>query len=179
MDSPPLLFRSALPEDSLAVAQVHVQSWQTAYRGLLPDEYLDRLRPEDRAKRYDFETTDPSKPATIVADQGRDIAGFVTVAPARDLDLGGGGEICALYVLPNRWGCKIGRALIERARCRLSGLGFDRAVLWVMIGNSRAERFYRADGWTPDGMRRTESVWGMSINEIRYRRTLEKHHASA
>jgi hypothetical protein len=43
--------RPAVPGDSLAVARIHVRAWQTAYRGLLPDAYLDGLRAEDRAAR--------------------------------------------------------------------------------------------------------------------------------
>jgi GNAT superfamily N-acetyltransferase len=50
----------------MAVARVHVRSWQAAYRGLLPDDYLDQLRPEDRAQSYDFASLDPLKPRTIV-----------------------------------------------------------------------------------------------------------------
>jgi GNAT superfamily N-acetyltransferase len=174
VNSQTVLLRSAAPDDSLAVAQVHVQSWQVAYRGLMQDEYLDKLRPEDRAKRYDFGASDPSKPSTIVAVDGSVIVGFATLAPATDLDARGDGELCALYVDPERWGRKIGRALIERARTRLSSFGFQRAVLWVMAGNLRAERFYRRDGWEPDGMRRTDSVWGVSVDEIRFRRPLAK-----
>ena len=45
------LLRDAQPFDADAVARVHVQTWQVAYRGLLPDAYLDALRPEDRARR--------------------------------------------------------------------------------------------------------------------------------
>jgi hypothetical protein len=61
-----MLIRPAEP-DEVAVACVHVRSWQAAYRTLLPDEYLDKLRPEDRARRFDFATADPLKPRTIVA----------------------------------------------------------------------------------------------------------------
>lgn len=168
-----MLLRSAAPEDSLAVAQVHVRSWQVAYKGLLPDAYLDRLRPEDRAQRYDFAATDPSRPSTIVAVEAGVIVGFATLAPARDLDVRGDGELCALYVDPERWGQRIGRALIEQARARLYGRGFRRAVLWVLTGNDRAERFYRRDGWEPDGKSRTESAWGVRVDEIRFRRVLE------
>ena len=32
----------------MAVARVHVRSWQVGYRGLLPDAYLDGLRAEER-----------------------------------------------------------------------------------------------------------------------------------
>ena len=46
-----LTVRRATPEDAAGVAGVHVRSWQVAYRGLLPDDYLDGLRPEDRMAR--------------------------------------------------------------------------------------------------------------------------------
>lgn len=167
-----MLLRSATPEDALPVARVHVRSWQVAYRNLLPTDYLERLRPEDRAKRYDFGATDPCKPATIVAVEGDAILGFATVAPARDADARGSGELCALYVDPESWGRHVGRALVEQSRCRLLELGFDDAILWVLVGNSRAERFYSLDGWIHDGMRRAASVWGTNVDEIRYKRRL-------
>ena len=43
--------RTAQPDDAAAVAEVHVRAWQAAYRGLMADEFLDSLRPEDRAAR--------------------------------------------------------------------------------------------------------------------------------
>jgi hypothetical protein len=46
------------------------------------------------------------------------------------------------------------------------------AVLWVLDGNTRAERFYSADGWALDGRRRQADVWGISVNEVRYQRAL-------
>jgi len=58
------------------------------------------------------------------------------------------------------------------ARSRLASLGFTEALLWVLAGNDRADRFYRADGWLPDGQQRKEDCWGMQVNEIRYRRLL-------
>jgi hypothetical protein len=42
----------------------------------------------------------------------------------------------------------------------------------VLAGNVRGKRFYRTDRWTPDGLRRTDSVWGIKFDEIRYQRTL-------
>jgi hypothetical protein len=44
--------------------------------------------------------------------------------------------------------------------------------LWVLVGNTRAERFYAKDGWTPDGTQRTDTVWGLQVNDQRLRRTL-------
>jgi GNAT superfamily N-acetyltransferase len=157
----------------MAVARVHVRSWQVAYRTLMPDEYLDQLRPEDRAARYTFGSPDLLKPWTIVAIEGGTIHGFATTAPARDPELSNHGELYALYVDPDQWGRGIGFALASAARARLVDLGCRQAILWVLSGNIRAERFYLKDGWTPDGVRRTELVWGAKCDEIRYRRSLE------
>jgi GNAT superfamily N-acetyltransferase len=167
-----MLLRAALHQDAMDVARVHVRSWQAAYRGLLPAEYLDALKPEDRAARYIFENPDTTKPWTIVAEDNGLIAGFATTAPARDADAQGCGELYALYVDPEYWGRGIGAQLIEAARARLVELGFEQAVLWVMKGNARAERFYTIDGWQPDGHQRSEVMWGVTVNELRYRRRL-------
>lgn len=156
----------------MGVAGVHVRSWRAAYRTLLPDDYLDQLRPEDRAQRYDFASLDPRQPRTIVAVEDGLICGFATTAPSRDPDLADHGELCALYVDPARWSRGMGVALVSAARGRLVELGFLKAFLWVLAGNVRADRFYQIDGWAPDGVRRTDSVWGVTVDELRYQRGL-------
>jgi ribosomal protein S18 acetylase RimI-like enzyme len=164
--------REARPEDAAAVAVVHVRSWQAGYRGLVPDAYLDRLRPEDRAPHYTFGDPDPSQPATVVAVDGRAILGFATTRPSPDDPRSG--ELTALYVDPDHWDRGVGRALLEDARTRLTDHGFGQARLWVFAGNDRAERFYQRDGWTPDGRRREDEVWGVAVAEIGYRRSLRR-----
>lgn len=167
-----MLVRPAQPEDALAVAGVHVRAWQAAYRGLLPDTYLDQLRAEDRAERYDFATVDPRKPHTLVLAKGAEILGFATTAPSQTGELPHYGELSALYVDPPHWNCGIGIVLIQAARVRLAVLGFTDALLWLLAGNQRADRFYRRDGWTPDGRERVDSVWDMTVHEHRYIRQL-------
>jgi GNAT superfamily N-acetyltransferase len=167
-----MYLRPAEPDDAMDVAGVHVRSWQAAYRGLLPDAYLDGLRAEDRAQRYRFGSDDVRDPATIVATEDGTICGFATTAPARDSDAQDDGELFALYVDPEWWGRGFGAALIAAARGRLVDLGFRNAVLWLLAGNARADRFYRIDGWLPDGPARTDSVWGVTVDEVRYRRAL-------
>ena len=167
------MLRLAEPTDALAVAHVHVRSWQAAYRGLLPEDYLGQLRPEDRAPTYDFATLDPRRPRTMVAVADGLILGFATTMPSRDQDLPEHAELCALYVDPEHWGRGIGVALVSAARDHLHELGFRQALLWVLVGNARAERFYQADRWAPDGTRRTDLVWGISVDEVRYQRRLD------
>ncbi len=157
------MLRAAEPGDELAVAIVHVRAWQAAYKGLLPDEYLAGLRPEDRAGRYTFGVA--GKPATIVAIEEGMIRGFATTYVAE-----GTGELAALDVDPEWWGRRLGVALITAARAAVAGM--DVMTLWLLRGNERAERFYRKDGWAPDGTVRIDTVWGATVDEVRYRRTL-------
>jgi GNAT superfamily N-acetyltransferase len=167
-----MLLRPAEPADAAAVARVHVRSWQVAYRGLLPDEYLDDLQAEDRAPHYTFGDCGPGRPLTTVAIERGEIRGFATTGPSRDGDRPDSGELYALYVDPPSWDLGVGRALMGRAREHLARAGFAQAHLWVLDGNVRAERFYRLDGWSPDGLRRPEELWGVVVKEARYRTTL-------
>jgi ribosomal protein S18 acetylase RimI-like enzyme len=167
-----VLIRTAVPDDALAVARVHVRTWQAAYRGLMPDAYLDGLRVEDRAARYTFGSPDPDRPRTLVAIEEGAIAGFATIGVPTSDDAAGGGELLALYVATERWGGGVGRALIAEARARLAAR-FTYAQLWVLDGNARAERFYAADGWAFDGTSREIDLWGgVRVLEHRWRRAL-------
>jgi GNAT superfamily N-acetyltransferase len=153
--------RPAVPADAFAVARVHVRAWQVGYRGLLPAEYLDSLRAEDRAARYTFGRADG--PRTTVAVDNGELVGLATIH---------GAELCALHVDPAAWGRGVGRALIALARADLAAAGVTEAHVWVLVGNTRAERFYQRDGWTTDGTRRSDTVWGAVVEEIAYRRRL-------
>jgi ribosomal protein S18 acetylase RimI-like enzyme len=66
--------RDARQGDELAVAEVHVRSWQDAYRDLMPAEFLAALDPRDRAKRYEFEAGEGA-PRTVIAVASADDGG--------------------------------------------------------------------------------------------------------
>ena len=106
----------------------------------------------------------------LVAEANGEIVGFASVGPAVDTDADG--ELYAIYVLPAHWGTGFGRALIQAGEDRLRELGHQQAVLWVLEDNPRARRFYEHAGWTTDGTRRPIEVFGVSVPEIRYAKTL-------
>jgi GNAT superfamily N-acetyltransferase len=162
--------RPARPDEARAIAAVHVRSWQVAYEGLLPSEYLRGLRVEDRAARYRFDTDDLE--STLVAVDDGNIRGFIHVGPSRDEEGPSDGEVSALYVSPDSWREKIGSALMVAGRAWLEDQGYCRARLWVLSGNERAESFYRADGWARQPVTRSEIVWGVQVEEILYLRLL-------
>ncbi len=164
--------RDAVGADAMGVAEVHIRSWQQGYRGLLPDSYLDGLRPEERAAQYSFDDASGTVPQTLVAVLDGAIRGFAAVGLAREGDTVGLGELFALYVDPGYWRLGVGRLLIGHARRRLASRGSTEAVLWLLVGNERAAAFYAADGWATDGVARKDEVWGVTVDELRHRRAL-------
>jgi hypothetical protein len=166
-----MVLQPAEPDDAMSVARVHVRAWQAGYRKLLPDDYLDRLRPEERAQRYSFDNVDPHKPVTIVAAEAGSICGFATIAPAHDLDVPDCGELCALYVAPDWWG-RHRRGPGVRGPHSTFRFGLPKCGLVSAGGERASERFYRIDRWVPDGSCRRDSVWGVTVDEISYRRPL-------
>src|SRR6202047_4918881 len=87
--------RAAVAEDADGVARVHVRSWQSAYRGLIAQEYLDSLEPDVWASRYTFGRMGLRLPSTQVAIDGPTICGLVTTGLCRDMDLPNFGELMA------------------------------------------------------------------------------------
>jgi len=164
--------RAAVPGDELAVARVHIRSWQSAYRGLIAQDYLDNLQPEAWAGRYTFGRLGLRLPATQVAVDGATICGLATTGLCRDQDLSNFGELMAIYVDPAYLHTGVGRSLMAAARERLHSVGVAAAVLWVLDGNVGARRFYERDGWRCDEVHRARSHGGVPVDEVRYRSML-------
>jgi Acetyltransferase (GNAT) family len=104
----PVHVRPARAEDAAQIAVVHVRSWQGAYRGLVPQEYLDSLDPAQRVSTWKRALEQPDSPRsrTMVIDSDDAVVGFVNFGPTRDEDENPEqvGEIRAIYLLPDTWG---------------------------------------------------------------------------
>src|SRR4030095_1198510 len=68
--------RKATAQDASGIAFVHVRSWQVAYRGHMPDEFLDGLDVEKRTHMWRELTGDPDKIIFVAADREGTIVGF-------------------------------------------------------------------------------------------------------
>lgn len=160
--------RDARLEDAATCAGIHVASWKAAYRGMLPDEYLDALSIDDRLpswQQFLDGSRSPARTMVVVDDDGV-VRGFATIRPSgADAEA----ELAALYLDPLAQGLGLGRALLDAFMDRARHESYLEAVLWVHPSNHRARRFYERAGWTDDGVSRLEAVWGLDVPEQRYR----------
>jgi len=169
--------RDATPADAHAIANVLVQSWRAAYRGLLPDDVLAGLSIPDREQFWsDALTARPPHTRTVVATIAGAIVGLAATGPPlvpadrADPTLG---DLYALYVNPDVWHRGIGTRLHAAALDRLRSCGFTHAGLWVLDTNERALRFYCRHGWTDTGRSQLDrGPGGTELHERRLHRDL-------
>lgn len=169
-----MTIRLATVEDAEQIAAVHVQSWQGAYRGLLPNDFLANLSLERRITQWQNILSDPVNVVPVYEDNGV-VVGFVSYGRTRDEDLNQDktGEIYAIYLLPARWGQGFGAALMQEGLARLQEQGHVAVSLWVLAGNERAIRFYEQFGFRADGTTKVESRPGVELHEVRYVKNFE------
>jgi GNAT superfamily N-acetyltransferase len=170
--------RRAAQRDAPLVAGIHIRTWQRAYRGQLPDAFLDAMGAQFE-RRTSFWADQIrvraglDDRAILVAEEDGTVVGFATCGPSEDEPRDEAvGEVYAIYVEPDHWGSGHGRALFGAATAVLTDAGFREATLWVLATNARARRFYEIAGWRTDGATKTEHRGDVALHEVRYRTLL-------
>ncbi|MCT9076642.1 GNAT family N-acetyltransferase [Streptomyces fulvoviolaceus] len=156
------------------VAEIRIRGWQTAYRGLMPQPFLDALSAAEDAEhhRARFGQGDGSV-LNLVAEQGGEILGWACHGLYRDGELRTeDAELYAIYVDPDRFGSGIGHALLQESLRRCTTAGHQRMYLWVLKGNAPARGFYERAGFHADGAEEPFEVDGVPVPEVRYAREL-------
>ena len=147
-----------------------------AYRGVMPDEYLDGLQPDERIAMWRDRIPRTDVPPLLVAVVAGEVAGFAAFGAEQSTTgstaATGCGELYAMNLDPPHWGKGIGRALLRQATDALSTLNYREAVLWVIPENTRAVTLYESEGWVADGAVSTEEILGVVVTDVRYRTQL-------
>ncbi len=169
--------REAVETDAAAIAEIHVSSFRSAYRELVPASYLagldaGRWQPVWRKRIGEQD----GHRVVLVAEIDGEVAGFAFLGP--DPDRADDGHLFSIHLDPERRGRGLGASLMKEVVHRLALAGFEHATLWVMEVNQTARDFYRRLGWSPDGTRRIERLAlegepGPSVEVIRYRLSLD------
>ena len=141
-------------QDVQAVAAFQTACWQQAYRGIVPDAFLDAMDLEVRTAAW-RERVVFGRRHVVAAWDGADVIGVVswTTAPPNVAD-----ELNTLYVHASRFGSGLAAELLDVA------VGTKPARLWVFEANHRARRFYAKHGFTATGVAQIDPDTG--VNEL-------------
>ena len=158
------VIRAMRHSDVPRVAEIHVFGWRSAYRGIVPDDYLfnNMLVP----KRIEaFYVLLSGSGENYVFDDGI-IKAFLTVGKCRDEDKPEAFELCGLYVEPLMKRQGIGAIMAGHCEKRAADRGFREICLWVLEKNAASRAFYEKMGYLPDGARKF--LEHINADEIRY-----------
>lgn len=164
--------RHADVNDAEIMGGIHAGSWKAAYKGIVPDSFLDRINAEGRAN-YFYKALKEGLEEDVLVFVNEKAVGLMAIGKCRDADQQEPcGEIWGIYLLPEYWNRGIGKHLITWGLQELKARGYQKVTLWVLEENFRARRFYEKMGFTHDGTVK-EIFLGKSLNEVRYEKWID------
>lgn len=156
-------------EDAREIAALHAASWRTAYRGLLPDSFLDGPVIQERLRYWTARMPTPDAPRRRLfkAVSDRTIIGFACVA--LDAEPQWGALLDNLHVQPELRGQGIGSRLFQEAR-EWIGVAAPGAPmhLTVIEQNVNARQFYDRLGGRIVEHKTVEVIPGTPLAILRY-----------
>ncbi len=159
--------REAVYEDAEGIARVHTDSWQTSYRGILPDTVLDRIDVGQRAESRRKILRDRSLFQLVAYDVTHgDIVGFCDAGASRR-HVPYKGEVYAIYLAHRAKRHGIGHEMFERVQQWLAAQDMHSMIVWVLENNHHARHFYEAMGGRASS-RIQSRVGGYPVVELSY-----------
>lgn len=159
--------RKATADDVADISRIYALSWKTAYKGMVPQAFLDDLKEDNWMPMFRRYLKDGSICALMICD-GEEAVGCTAFGRSRDEKLHDWGEIVSVYLLPDYFGLGHGEALLKGAMDALVQQGYRHIYLWVLRGNDRARRFYEKHGFVCSGDECTVEIMGQSLVDLRY-----------
>lgn len=150
-------------DDRMAISKIYEESWRYAYKGIIPQHYLDSI-PEGR---WAPDIDSPKRKTLICIDDGK-IVGTSCFCKSRFERFFGWGEVISIYLLPQYMGKGYGKTLMKFTVSELKKQGYENVFLWVLEENIRARFFYEHFGFSPTDDFIEDNIGGKDLRELRY-----------
>jgi ribosomal protein S18 acetylase RimI-like enzyme len=159
-----LRVRRGKPSDAEALAAVFRDSWQVAYRGIIPHLHLEsmirRRSPEWWASSIGCGDN------ILVLEIDRKVVGYATWGCARTRGPCQG-EIYELYLTPTHQGLGFGEYLFEACRHAMDQRKLKGLICWALAENRAAIGFYWRRGGRPIAQS-YENIGGERLEKIAF-----------
>ena len=150
-------------DDRLAISHIYEASWKAAYRGMIPQTFLDELPVGNWAG-----VIDKSDRKSLVLVEDDTFIGTASYAKSRWPEQAEWGEIISIYLLPEYIGKGYGKQLFQRVLEELKQMGFKKILLWVLEDNVRAKQFYEKFGFKQNQRFIDDEIGGKALKEVQY-----------
>jgi len=162
-----MIIRPAALTDAASLARIQVDSYRSAYRGILPEDYLARFSYEEQTQDWRALLTDEPAAVLFVAEEAAGaVVGYALGAllEQETYDC----ELAALHVRRPAQGRGAGHALIRAVARHFEQLGRRSLVIWVLEANQPARSLYERWGGQLVGQRQVDLGEGLFFSEVAY-----------
>lgn len=159
------MIRQATENDAKNIAKIIVSGWQTTYRGIVSNEFLDNMSVEKMTESWikNIKTQDENNNICVYEDENN-ILGVIRFGKADNLQ-SENGEIHILYVKPEFKKQGIGTKLVKYAKEKLIKQKYKKMEIWCARENKSSIEFYKKMGGKLRNNRVAE-INGVKIEEV-------------
>ncbi|MGM0896985.1 MAG: N-acetyltransferase family protein [Bacillota bacterium] len=159
------MIRRAIASDAPGIAKVHVDSWITTYRNIVPDEYLNGLKYEEREKQWNRNLQHST--AFVAENEAGEVIGFADGGKERSGDYPDiGGEVYSIYILKAYQGQGVGKMLMQAVSKELLNRDIQSMLVWVLKENHSSGFYENLGGKVID--EKYITIAGKQIPELAY-----------
>lgn len=148
-----VIIRNVNEKDIPSIAEIQVNGWKTAYKGIIDDSILKAMSKEEKIERL---KSNYGKNGFIVAEIENKVVGFCRYTDSneftpemQDIDC----EITALYVKPDLKYNGIGTKLFQFVVNEFKRKNKTKMILWCLKENEPSKKFYTKIGGEVAGER--------------------------
>lgn len=142
------MIRKAKKEDSKEISELVIRGWQSAYKGLIDDDFLNNMSAEIGKENWERVITFQNEDDNVfVYEEDNKVLGIIRFGTPEDKENKKyNAEIHVLYVEPNLKRQGIGSKLFNFAKETLINQGRKNLIIWCLKGNEQGFSFYQKMG---------------------------------
>lgn len=141
-----IIIRNIEEKDIPSVADIKINGWRTAYKGIIDDKVLNSMNRNERIEKIRRNYKDNG---FIVAELNNEVVGFCNYIDTNkftqdisDIDC----ELLALYVKPDLKYSGIGTKLFQFVINEFKSKNKTKMILWCLKDNEPSKKFYTKMG---------------------------------
>lgn len=130
------MIREANSNDAEGIAKVHVQSWGTTYKGILPKDYLKNLSYEKRTELWESNIINKTNYILVVENNEGKIIGFSSAEKNESSTVKNIGNLTSIYLLEEYQGKGIGKELFKNLFRYFKEMKYEKVFVEVLEDNN-------------------------------------------
>ena len=150
-------------DNPLEISKIYESSWKYAYKGIIPQDYLDSIPTGQWANSINKVGLN----SLVLIEHGK-IIGAASFCKSKWKKYNDYGEIISIYFLLNYIGKGYGSLLLGKCIEELKQYGFHKVLLWVLEDNHRARKFYEKNGFIYSKVFMNDNIGGKDVREVMY-----------